>query len=218
MIKKVSLLIIMICTISCNQAQTDKHYADDLKGCLNDNDIEILNRATFLFEKMLAEHYGSTNNKANFNTYIEELGSIPKRLNVPLSFYLNDKSVAMIKELESSGTFNKIWIKFVEKENEKEIPIVAASEYEEPESEKLEIYTLNPNGDYLKCINNVSNNEGFKEVLNSQTKYGDIAPTIIAGALKQKITVNDFNNGLNRVIIAIGFYYDMVNLLNKNPR
>lgn len=218
MLKKISLLILLVCTISCNQSETDKKYADSFKGCLNDSDIEILNRATFLFEQKLEDHYGSTDSKANFNIYLEELGSIERRLNVPLTFYLNDKSIAIIKELESRGTFNKIWTKFVEEESEEEISIAVAPGYEEPKREKLEIYTLNPNGDYLKCINSKSNNEGIKEVLNSQTKYGDIAPSIIAGALKQRMTKSDFDNGLNKVIVAIGFYYDMVNLLNKNPR
>ncbi len=36
--------------------------------------------------------------------------------------------------------------------------------------------------------------------------------------MKQKINKNDFNVGLNKVIVAVGFYYDTVNLLNKNPR
>ena len=64
----------------------------------------------------------------------------------------------------------------------------------------------------------MSENEEVKAVLNSQSDYGDISPKIIAGAMRNAMIKSDFDNGLNKVIVAIGFYYDIVNLLNKNPR
>lgn len=55
-------------------------------------------------------------------------------------------------------------------------------------------------------------------MLNSQSEYGDISSSIVASTMVNKMKKKDFNNGLNKVIVAIGFYYNMVNLLNENPR
>jgi hypothetical protein len=217
MIKKILLLILAMNLLSC-QSQTDANYADELKNCLSDKDVDLLNKATALFEKKLSEHYGSTDSNENFINYLTDLGSIQNESNFTAEFYLNSNSIQMVDEMEKTGTFKKIWSEFIEDENEEEIPIAVAPEYEEPVEQKLELYILNSNGLYLECINKVSENNGIKDVLNSQSKYGDISPSIIAGAMKNAVNKTDFDNGLNKVIVAIGFYYNIVNLLNKNPR
>ncbi len=217
MLNKLWLFICIVSTASC-QFQADKKYADDLKGCLTDKDVKILNKATYLFEQKLKEHYENSDNNTNFYKYLNDLGSIQTLSSFKKDFYLNDESIQIINELENKGTFNKIWIEFIDDDESDEIPIAVLPEYEDPKKEKIEIYSLNPNGDYLNCINKTNKNEAIKEILNSQSNYGNIAPSIIARAMKQKINKNDFNVGLNKVIVAVGFYYDTVNLLNKNPR
>ncbi len=217
MLNKILLLILTISLFSC-QSQTDANYADKLKSCLSDKDVELLNKATSHFEKLLSEHYQNTDNNENFINYLSELGSIQTERNFTADFYLNSNSIEIVDEMEKNGTFGKIWTEFIEDGDEEEIPIVVAPGYEEPEKEKIELYVLNSNGLYLECINKVSNNKGIKEILNSQSKYGDVAPTIIAGAMKNEMKKTDFDSGLNKTIIAIEFYYDIVNLLNKNPR
>jgi|SRR5690554_975264 len=217
MLNKILFLILTISLFSC-QSQTDANYADELKSCLSDKDVELLNKATSHFEKLLSEHYQNTDNNENFINYLSELGSIQTERNFTADFYQNSNSIEIVDEMEKNGTFGKIWTEFIEDEDEEEIPIVVAPGYEEPEKEKIELYVLNSNGLYLECINKVSNNKGIKEILNSQSEYGDVAPTIIAGAMKNEMKKTDFDSGLNKTIIAIGFYYDIVNLLNKNPR
>lgn len=218
MIKKIYLVVLILSTVLC-RSQTDKNYADELKACLTDSDVDILNKATYFFEQKLAAHYGSTNSNKNFITYLTELGTIRFTSSLTADFFLNDQSIKIVNELEGSGTFNKIWTQFVEDEQqEDDIPIAVAPKYKEPEKEKLELYILNPTGDYLSCINKKSDNEAIKEILNLQSKYEDIASSIITNVLRQKVNERDFDNGLNKVIVAIGFYYDTVNLLRKNPR
>lgn len=213
MTKNLLILILTFSVISC-QSQTDQKYAESLRNCLTDSDVEILNKATYEFEQKLSKHYGSADNNQNFLSYLTELASLHSS-NIKADFFLNEKSINILNELEEVGTFKKIWTEFVDEE---EIPIAVAPGYKEAEEEKLELYVLNPDGDYLKCINQNSNNEFIKEILNSHSEYGDIAPSLIASALKQNMTKSDFDDGLNKVIVAIGFYYDTVNLLNKNPR
>jgi len=206
-----------ISVISC-QSQTDKNYANELKNCLPNEDVDLLNKATFHFEKLLSEHYENSDNSENFYNYLTEIGSIQTEMNFKADFYLNSSSVKILDEMEETGMFGKIWTKFIEDANEEEIPITAPPGYEEPEKKKIELYILNSNGLYLECINKKSNNEEVKEVLNSQSEYGDISPSIIAGAMKNAVKKTDFDNGLNKTIVAIGFYYNIVDLLNRNPR
>ena len=78
-------------------------------------------------------------------------------------------------------------------------------------------YVLNPDGDYLKCLNSNYSNEAIKEVLNAQTKYGDISPSIIAGAMNSKLKKEDFENDMTKLVVAFALYYNMVNLLIDNP-
>ena len=203
--------------ISC-QAQTDKNYADELKNCLSNDVVNLLNKATSHFEKLLSEHYQNSDNSENFNNYLTEIGSIQKDMNFTADFYLDSSSIEILDEMEESGTFGKIWTEFIEDANEEEIPITAPQEYEESEKEKIQLYILNSNGLYLECINKKSDNEEIKEVLNSQSEYGDISPSIIAGTMKNAMKKTDFDNGLNKTIVAIGFYYNIVDLLNRNPR
>ena len=217
MINKILLLILTISVISC-QSQTDKNYANELKSCLTNEDVDLLNKATSHFEKLLSEHYENSDNSENFYNYLTEIGSIQTEMNFKADFYLNSSSVEILDEMEETGMFGKIWTEFIEDLNEEEIPITAPLGYEEPEKEKIELYILNSNGLYLECINKESKNEEVKEVLNSQSEYGDISPSIIAGAMKNAMKKTDFDNGLNKTIVAIGFYYNIVDLLNRNPR
>lgn len=211
------LFILIAISTSC-QFRVDKNYADDLKGCLTNDDIEVLNKATYLFEQKLKKHYKSTDNNSNFLNYLEDLSSIQNIGNFKLDFYLNSESFQVIKELEDKVTFDKIWIQFIDDKDDDEIPIAVISEGKEHKKETLNIYSLNPYGDYLNCLNKNHENEEIKALLNSQSNYGNISPSIIASAFQQKFNKGDFNNELNKVIVAIGFYYDTVNLLQKNQR
>tara|TARA_R110002020_G_scaffold6490_1_gene27623 strand:+ start:1050 stop:1715 length:666 start_codon:yes stop_codon:yes gene_type:complete len=217
MINKILLLVLTISFLSC-KSQTDVNYADKLKSCLSNEDVNLLNKATFHFEKLLSEHYQNSDNSENFNSYLTEIGSIQTEMNFTADFYLNSSSIEILDEMEKSGTFGKIWTEFIEDPNEEEIPIAVPPGYEETEKEKIDLYILNSNGLYLECINKKSDNKEVKEVLNSQSEYGDISPSIIAGAMKNAMKKTDFDNGLNKTIVAIGFYYNIVDLLNRNQR
>ena len=215
---KILLLLFISISLSCT-SQKESNYADKLANCLTETDINVLNEATLLFEKKLEEHYKRKNPNKNFKSYIEDLGSIPPNYDFSPDFYSNDKTAEIIKEMKENKTFQKIWIKYEEDNSEEEIAIVSLSDEieEEPEQEELITHVLNPNGDYLKCLNSNYSNEPIKEVLNAQTKYGDIAPSIIAGAMNTKLKEEDFENDMNKVVVTIALYYNMVNLLIENP-
>jgi len=215
---KILLLFFIAISLSCT-SQKENNYADKLAECLTENDIKVLNEATSIFEKKLEEHYNQKNENENFKSYIEDLGSIPRNYDFSPDFYVNDKTAGIIKKLKETKTFQKIWTKYEENVSEEEIAIVSLSGEieEEPEQEELISYVLNPNGDYLKCLNSNYSNEEIKEVLNAQTKYGDIAPSIIAGAMNTKLKEEDFEDDMNKVVVTFALYYNMANLLIENP-
>lgn len=93
--------------LSCKQ-QPNKKYADNLKECLTSEDVKNLNIATYLFEQKLEEFYENSDNNTNFITYLNQTSSIQPQSNFTLDFYLNDKSVEMVKILKDKGTFDKI--------------------------------------------------------------------------------------------------------------
>ncbi|NEV95038.1 hypothetical protein G3567_12915 [Psychroflexus sp. YR1-1] len=212
------LLFFISISLSCT-SQKRFNYADKLADCLTENDINVLNKATSLFEKKLEEHYKRKNPNKNFKSYIEDLGSIPPNYDFSPDFYSNDKTAEIIKEMKENKTFEKIWSKYKVDNSEEEIAIVSLSQEieEEPEQKELITYVLNPNGDYLKCLNSNYSNDPIKEVLNAQTKYGDIANSIIAGAMNKKLKEEDFGNEMNKVVVAFALYYNMANLLIDNP-
>ena len=216
--KKILLLIFALNLTSC-QSQTDKNYANVFKNCLTNTDIDLLNKATHNFEKLLIEHYESDDTNANFKKYLNEISSNQSVTRFSADFYLNSNSIHIVSEMEENGTFDKIWIEFDENQEdlEEEIPITTHPGYKEPKEEEIEIYILNTNGLFLECVNENSTNKEINEVLNSLSKYGDISPSIPASAINEIMNKNDFNNEINKVIVTIGFYYNMVNLLNRNP-
>jgi hypothetical protein len=218
MTNKILLLFLITILFSCT-SQKESNYAGKLAGCLDENDIKILNEATLVFRGELAEHYHQKNENKNFKSYLEDLSAIPPNYDFSPDFYVNERTVGILKKLKENGTFQKIWTKYEENNSEDEIDIVSLSDEREEESEQEELitYVLNPDGDYLKCINSNYTNETIKEVLNAQTKYGDISPSIIAGAMNSKLKKEDFENDMTKLVVAFALYYNMVNLLTDHP-
>ena len=218
MIKKYLQLIIIILLISC-QSNNETNYVEDMKNCLSSEDVEFLNEATLIFENKLSEYYNDKDSNQNFYQYLTDISSFKTERNFTAKFYLDKDAVDIIDKMKNAGTFKKIWTKYEKPEYEEEIPIIVSPEYENQNNEEddIIIYVLDSNGQYLNCLNKITVNEKILEVLNSQSKYGDISSSIIAGAMKNQMEKSDLKSGLNKNIIAINFYYNIVNLLNENP-
>ncbi len=215
---KILLLIFTVLTISC-KSQNKLNYAEHLSGCLTDNDIELLNKVTHIFEQKLYEYYGDKNDSKNFISFLNDLSSRPPILKSP-EFYYNDQTIKLLEELKQNETYGKIWIDNDDEDyslNE-DVDIVQLEGVNVPNSKELKMTVINPNGDYLNCIINNYSNTTIKEVLIAQSKYGDIATSILASVLRKQLTEKDFDNELNKLIVAISLYYDMTIFLKNNPR
>ena len=99
MTRKIILLFLILSTFSC-KSQKESNYADKLSGCLTEVDIKVLNEATLIFERKLAEHYNQKNENENFKSYIEDLGSIPPNYDFSPDFYVNDKTAEILEKLK----------------------------------------------------------------------------------------------------------------------
>ncbi|MGI9533039.1 hypothetical protein [Lutimonas sp.] len=133
-------------------------------------------------------------------------------------FFINDFSKQLLRELEKAGTFDKIWSIDVQIYEDEEDIIIVSPENVESRQDEVSVYNLNPEGEYLKCINKNYQNQDVKDILNSISEIGDVAPSITAGALNQALTKSDYNDGLNKVIVSIECYFNIVNLIEKNSR
>jgi hypothetical protein len=219
MLKKLLILILTINLVSC-QSQTSKNYADKLKICLPSNDIEILNNATEHFEYKLIELYGNENLNQNYLKFLSAMSQPNLAPEFPRDFFVNSKSTQILNDLFSSGTSTGIWIAYEEGDSEFEetIQITSMSDETEPEKEELKIDVLNPNGEYLKCLVKENETKIMNDVLTRMSEIGGLSPSLTSRALKNNLTESDFDNGLNKVAVAIGFYYDIVKLINDNQK
>ncbi|MFD0976988.1 hypothetical protein [Salinimicrobium gaetbulicola] len=215
--KRIFLLIFSVVTISC-KSQNHFNYSKGFSDCLSNKDIELLDKATQIFEQKLSEYYGGKNANENFMLYLKDSGSIPPSLKPP-KFYYNHESLEIIQELKRNGTYEKIWRDYdPDDSSEDNIEIIQLDGSDEPERKPLKMAFLDPNGDYLDCIKRYYSNKPIKEVLIIQSEHGDIATSVIASVLKKQLKEKDFENGLNKVIVAISSYYEMTILLKNNPK
>lgn len=185
----------MISTYSCKGQDEKLNYANNLKSCLTDNDIIELNKATNLFEEKLKTKYGSENINQNYLTYLKDLAM----RNINPQFFLDNDSALTLKSLDESGTSNKIWIS-------------------NTDSKGRSFMTLDKDGAYLKCMLNKNKNETIKEVISMQAELGGISPGLTSRAITENLTETDFNDGLNKVVIAIGFYYELSRLFRQRQK
>jgi len=212
---KIVLLIFLVGILNCN-SQTKNNFSNELATCLTNQDVLELNNAVKLFEEKLTELYKSQNiNKAYLN-YLNEVSN----MKISSEFFLDSKSVIGLEKLKNSDTFDKIWtsLSSIEDEinEEEEMVVINLEGNTEDKDQKLDIITLKPNGEYLRCMLNSNPNSPVSEVLNMQNQVPGLGFQFTSKILTDKMTEEDFDNKLNRVAITIGFYYELVYMFQNN--
>ena len=215
MYKRILFLIIGLSILSCQKSENE-YYAEKLNDCLTESDIVALNNATIFVEELLAAHYGDSNANNNFYAFTTDLSSIQSMSQFEEDFFINEFSIQLLHELEKAGTFDKIWSIDKQIYEDEEDIIIVSPENVESRQDEISVYNLNPEGEYLKCINKNYQNQDVKDILNSISEIGDVAPSITAVALNQALTKSDYDNDLNKVIVSIECYFNIVNLIEKN--
>ena len=192
-------------------------YANELQGCLTSIDVKMLNKATRQFERKLNEHFGEENLNENYISFLSALSELNGSPKFSRDFFFNKKSIELINDFEKNGLSPKIWIPYVEESSfEDEVPITTSGEFETKQERTPDFDVLKPNGEFVSCVLSSNINQNLSNVLNKITKLSGVSPTLTSTILKSKMKSSDFDNELNKVVVAIVFYFDIVNTLNKN--
>lgn len=82
---------------------------------------------------------------------------------------------------------------------------------------KVDYLCINPTGNFRKCLslNNTIDNS-LKDVIDTQIKGSSLSYGLTSKSVANSITVKDLENNLNKVVIAMLFYYEIVHLTNQN--
>jgi hypothetical protein len=202
--------------LSC-QPEPTINFAEALQGCLTSKDITLINKATAQFESKLNDTYGAENSNKNYITYLEDFS----KMNLNPKFTIDSNSKTILDDLKASGTFNKIWISvsklnnFKERQSEDKI-IEIEPQNKTVDLPKIDIITINPKGLFYTCLLKSTGHKSLNEAVAIQTKGPSLSFGLISKAVANSMTEKDLNNSLNKVTIAIIFYYEMIHLTNQN--
>ncbi|MCK7591481.1 hypothetical protein M0G43_12915 [Subsaxibacter sp. CAU 1640] len=192
------IALLLMC-LSCSKSKTPD-YASEMKSCLNDTDRKLINDAVQLFEKKLAHKYQRQSIGKAYISYIKELHT----QEVEPDFILSAETKTIIDSLKNGGTYDKIWKKLetILKENNRYKDGVKT----------IDIYTLDPNGIYLNCLIETSKNKIIKKHLMRKRETPEFSYAFAVEDFSSNFTEKDFDDNLNRMIIAINYYYELYSL------
>lgn len=197
-IRTLTLVFILLFSV-CKAQNVD--YAGGLKGCLTDADISLLNEACRIFELHLTNHYKNQSTGEVYKSFLEDVSV----MNLPPQFFATTKCKEMIGKLKSGKSFEKIWTN------------LSKSDKQQPSNSNIEsgYYCMAPNGIFLNCLIERNTVAGMNEYLDARRIMHGISPALTVNMLKNSLKPDDYNNDHVRLIIAIGFYYEIYLLTNK---
>lgn len=204
------ILAIILATTSCS-SQTSVHYADSLEDCLTDEDISLLNEACQTFETQLTNKYSGQELGQAYKAFLQDI----QTMNIPPNFFSTTDSKELLVRIKNSKTFDKIWTKLSSVETYDDIQIYTSDGQQDKPQNEFDPYCTNPNGAYLDCLTKKNNNKTIADYLETIKSVPGVSPGLTASVLKDNLTKEDFESGLTRLIIAIGFYYEIGLMFEK---
>jgi len=212
MIFRIFILAFTLSTTFCHSQTVG--YADILKGCLAETDILLLNEASQVFEDQLAIAYDGQKLGQAYRSFLEDV----QAMNLPPKFFVTTESKKIMGKLESSKAFDQIWTKLSSVESYEEIQIFTVDGPLAIVEDEFDSYAINPNGGYITCLFKNNESQVVADYLEAVIKDPGLSPGLTASWLKDNLKEEDFNNGLTRLIMAIGFYYEIMLLLQEMDR
>ena len=201
---KIVLFTMIILVNSCTP-QFSVDYAASLKDCLTSNDVELLNKACQTFEIQLLSKYKGQELGNAYKKYLQDI----QAMNIAPSYFVTSDSKKILQEFKNSKLFDKVWTKVSSLEDYQDIEIAITDSLETYPEQENDSYCLNPNGEYLNCLIKQNQNKTILDYLEAIKATPDISPGLTAGIVHKNLTEEDFNDGLTRLIIAVGFYYEI---------
>jgi len=205
------VLFTMILSVNSCTPQYSVDYAASLKDCLTSNDVELLNKACQTFEMKLLNKYKGQELGNAYKKYLQDI----QAMNILPSYFVSSDSKKILQEFKNSKLFDKVWTKVSSLEDYQDIEIVTTDSLETDPEQENDSYCMNPNGEYLNCLIKQNQNKTILDYLEAIKATPDISPGLTAGIVHKNLTEEDFNDGLTRLIIAVGFYYEIGIIFEK---
>jgi|TARA_R110000751_G_scaffold265484_1_gene364577 hypothetical protein len=207
--KKVFFLLFII-SFFCH-SQTNKKFDLELDNCLSALDLNELSHALEYFENELQQRYKNENLNTAYLKYLESF-YVPGEENPEVEFFLNKDALKIIERLKSSNTFDKIWISLSEAvslmRGDNGDPIL-----NDPDNDKFII--INKNGVYQECVRSSTNSSIIKLYIQFEMDNLGMSFTLSARFLRRGLKEKELDSDLNRLVIALGFYYEYSYMMNN---
>lgn len=193
----------LVTIASCQSQPTN--YANELEGCLNANDIQLLNSLTGKFEG----HINGTYKLSLTESYKRYLRDVATG-NFPQNFFNYPTFREDMNRFRNSEFYNKTWVNTSSFDEEFiiDIPPIVVDE----EVQQQEVYdpiVIDPTGDYVNCLTENIESQALKDYMEVIKSGIDISPGLVAQALHENLSDNELDNDLTRLIIAINFHYQI---------
>lgn len=212
------LFLSLASLISACTSQNTGKYTKGLEDSFSNEELDLLNKFAYDFEKNLTKYYESDSTDNIYKQFTSSFST----LSIPMGFMISSESRKAYAEIKKTSIFNKIWtlnsenleqnidVNQSEFEEEVEIPIPVNDDDNEKENrfDDVDFYKVNPSGAYMEAVSENTQIKGFKELLADLRKFSDIAPNVVAGAMLDiTLTDEDFRRPEVQLFIIIYFYY-----------
>lgn len=203
--KSTLYLNVLVLTIASCQSQPTTDYANELEGCLEPIDIEVLNDLAGKFEGHINKTYGLTSIES-YKQYLQDVatGSFPQ------NFFSYSTFEDDMNNFRNSKFYNKTWVK-TSSFNE-EFIIDVPPTVVDGEVKKQEVYdpiVIDPTGEYVNCLTKNVESKAMIDYMEVVKAGIDISPGLVAQALYENLSEEELDNRLTRLIIAINFHYQI---------
>jgi len=240
--KKVIVGIVCLLLFQCSETvkENPPQYGQNLSDCLSTDDIKTVDKGVGIFESLLINHYKSETG-GNMETYQQYMNDMSK-MSLPKDFFSKKESLAFLKEMQKTATFEKIFIRYEDyyKEEalypreidttdtnvgiittieEEEIYVTERIENasEEQEDTFQNRFTFRSRGEFLKCLMEKTKNKSLTEYFESLIFVKDISPGVYAYGMEDFVKKLDSEKEreLFKLSIIYQFYYEAVLVINQ---
>mgnify|MGYP003678022530 CR=1 FL=1 len=197
--KKLLLVLILISFSSCSSQKTK---LNGLKTCLKKEDITILEKGLADFESRLGNKYNGMDKEESYIQFLSEFINN----DISSAFFLNPEMESTRKKIKELG----IWTMTVVSDEGMEAEI--RLDGLEPEK-SVGILTLT--NEFQNCLIDKVSNDGIKNFLAVRTKVPNLSSGLTAKYILDGIDEKDLKDETNRLVIALGIYYEFSLNLEK---
>jgi len=208
---RILYLNFLIATIASCQSQPTVNYANELEGCLEPNEIELLNSLASNFESHIMETYELTQTES-YKRYLQDVSTG----NFPQNFFSYSDFEEDMNRFRNSEFYKRTWVKTSSFDDESDImvpPTVVDGKVQQ--QEEYDPIVIDPTGNYVNCLSANIKSKAVNDYMEVVKAGIDISPGLVAQALYENFTDKELDNSLTRLIIAINFHYQIGLMLTE---